>query len=216
MKKSRVLISLAKKSEAEIQIAVAAVVTGCKDNVNFEFTNGELTTLTADGIDYGQRLSDCKSGNHSDITIKNKSKAKVIESYRVICTEINRQHKGDTEILQTSGATLTADSLQKKSTDDKPVAKGLKGVAGAAATELDVKVDVIAGLTEYGTMFACIEALGAPDDANLWPKTFTPSHHTTIGGLKPATRYMLSAAYVGSDGKTLAFCSPILVATKLL
>ena len=215
MKKSKVLISLTNKSDADAQTAVAAVVEGCTENDSFVFTHSELTNLTADSTDFGHKLSVCVSGNHSDITIKNLSRAKLDNAYQVICTEINRQHTGDTEILQTSGATLTADSFQLKS-GDKPVAKGLKVVAGAKATELNAKVDVIPGLTEYGVMFACIEVTGAPDDINLWPKTFTPSHHTTIDGLKPATKYFVSAAYVGSDSKTLLFCDRVMVATKLL
>ena len=215
MRKSKVLISLTDKSDADAHIAAAAVVEACTGNANFVFTHSELTNLGLDSTDFGQRLSDCISGNHSDITIKNLSRAKLDEAYRVICTEINRQHAGDTEILQTSGATLTADSLQHKG-GDKPLAKGLKVVAGAKATELDAKVDVIPGLTEYGVMFACTEVSGATDDINLWPKTFTPSHHTTIEGLKPATKYFVSAAYVGSDGKTLMFCDRVMVATKLL
>ena len=215
MKKSKVLISLTNKSDADAQTAVAAVVEGCSENDSFVFTHSELTTLVLNGTDFGQRLSVCVSGNHSDITIKNLSRSKLNDAYRIICTEINRQHTGDTEILQTSGATLTADSLQHKG-GDKPVPKVLKGVAGAKATELIVKVSVVSGLTEYGVMFACIEVLGAPDDINLWPKTFTPSHRTTIEGLKPGTKYFLAAAYVGADGKTLLFCDRVMVATSIL
>jgi hypothetical protein len=215
MKKSRVLINYTEESDAGIQVVAKSVIAGCTNNTSFVFTKSELVNVVSAEDDYANILSTITSGNHSDITLKNEARNKLENAMRVLCTEINRQHAGNTAVLQTSGAPLTAGSLQSKG-GDKPPAEGLKADAGVKATEMKVKVAKAVGVTDYGTMFACIDALNATDNIDLWPKTFATGHRTVIGSLKPATKYLLSAAYVGANGTKLVFCAPITIATKLI
>ena len=98
---------------------------------------------------------------------------------------------------------------------DYPAPEGLDAEAGSKNTEMDVKTIRQAGLNDHGIIVAIADVASAPDDVMLWRRETATGHKLTISGLKPATKYVLSAAYQRSAGEKLVWTKTIIGFTKL-
>ena len=213
MKKSRVIIDYTDLSDSDLNTQAVKIINGCTDNAAFKFLQSELTNEVADQADYAQRLSTAATGGSIAVEWKNQSRSKLEASTRTICIEINHQQEGNTALLESSGAPLTADSLAAKG-GLNPAPSKLDAVAGLKSTQLKVKVKRFAGLHDHGSMFAITEAATAVADVSLWPKYYASGHSMLVDGLKPATEYKVAAAFQGPTGTELVWCLPVNVWTK--
>ena len=214
MKKTKVLTGYTGESDLGVTQIADAIIAGCTSNLKFTFTHSELIDLVAGRDDYTQKLALVPTGTHADVTNKDDAKVVLINALRVICKEINRQHEGDTAILETCGAPLANAGPQPKG-GDYPSPEGLDAEAGSKTTELDVKTNRQAGLNDHGIIVAITDAATAPDDVLLWRKESATGHKLTIGGLKPATKYLLACAYQRKAGEKLIWSKTIIGYTKL-
>lgn len=213
MNKSKVLTGFTGESDAGIIPIADAIITGCSSNTNFTFTKNELTDLVLLRDDYVDRLAEIPTGTHADVTLKDQSKVKLETGLSTICTEINHQHAGDTAILETSGAPM-ANLAPKPKGVDYPAPTGLIAEGGSKATEMDVKVDRIADLHDRGIVVAISLVEGAPDDVMLWRRETSSAHKLTVTGLKPGTKYLITAAYQGTADTVLKWCLKVVAYTK--
>ena len=214
MRKAVVITNYTDEEDDILLIKASGISKGCTDNDDFDFTKNELINLDIGIKDYRSKLSRVPTGNKSDITLKKKAKKVLAELLKVICKEINHQHKGDQAILQRTGAVLAKNSNTHKA-GLYPFAEQLRAAVGVGADELILKVKKIKGLNNYGTVFAFTEVRNANNDINTWNMAYSTCHSITLTGLKKGTKYLISAAYKGSKGTILNWCSSILFATKV-
>ena len=172
-----------------------------------------MTDLSAAFKTLKYRIGTAASGDKVQKTLKRQAKKTLALALKIICRAINQQHKGDTDILIGSGATMAKNSNRRK-LGLLPVAEGIYATVGLYSDELKLKVKKIKGLNNDGTRFAYTEALNAPDDINEWNWAHSTCHHQTIEGLKRGVKYLISAAYQGTRNTPYNWCSPISIYTK--
>ena len=214
MRKALVITNYTDELDAELAIKASSVLSGCTDNDNFDFTKNELINLETGLLDYRDKLSRVKTGNKADITLKKTAKKLLAALLKVVCQEINHQHKGDEAILRGTGAVMAKNSNTHKNVL-YPFVEQLRILVGLRADELKVRVKKIKGLNNYGVVFAYTEVLNANDDINTWNHEHSTCHSIILSGLKNGTAYLISAAYKGSKGSRLNWCSSIMFATKV-
>jgi len=215
MRTALVITNYTDESDEILDIKASRVLHGCTDNDNFDFTKNELINLKAGLLDYRDKLSRIKTGNKADITLKKIAKKVLAALLKIVCKEINRQHKGDQAILQGTGAVMAKDSNTHKE-GLLPFVEQFRMSAGLRTDELIAKVKKIKGLNNYGTVFAYTEAVNANDDINTWDHEHSTCHSIILSGLQKGTAYLVSAAYKGSKGTRLNWCAPIMSATKIV
>ena len=213
MRKARVITNYTDESDNILDYKASCVVDGCTDNDDFNFTKGELINLKIGLLYYRDKLSRSTHGSRKDVTLKNEAKKALAALLKVICQEINHQHKGDEAILLGSGAVLAKNSNTHKQ-GLYPFVENFRLSVGLGTDELKVRVKKIKGLNNYGTVFAFIESQYADNDIITWNMEHSTCHSATLTGLKRAKAYQVSAAYKGSKGTRLNWCPPITITTK--
>ena len=206
-----VIISYEHETDANLAIVVKQTIEGCTDNKDFTFTN-ELSNVVLYAADFDAKLSVMPNGGIIVTREKDLSKAKLATGMHTLCSSINTQKGGNLVALQGSGAPLTAGSLPKGTTV-YPAPEGLKIKPIKVATSVDASVKPVKGLNDHGTVFAYTPVLNASDNYDDWTQRHTSSHHLTLTGLKPATKYLLIAGFQGPTGTPIVWCKPIIFGT---
>lgn|GEM_PF-597152 len=211
---SKVIINYNHETDSNLVTITNQIIEGCSDNLAFTFTKSELTNIIAFLAVFVDDLSKMPNGGVIQTQVKDAAGDKLKTGLHTICTEINAQKSGNTVALLSSGAPLTSRSLPKTSTSvGYPAPEGLKIEPITVPTAVDVSVKPASGINDHGTMFAFTPVLNAAEDINLWTMRYSSSHHLTVTGLVPATKYMMAAGFQGTTGTTIVWCKPILFGT---
>ena len=213
MRKALVITNYTDETDNNLCRKSVSVITGCTNNINYDFTQNELKNLVRALKDFVHKLSVAKTGNKAQKTLKREAKKVLAFALKVVCRDINRQHRHEESILLTSGAMLHKNSNVRKK-GPFPDIQCLSAKVGLTAYELNIRVKKIKGLNNHGTAFAYTELLNADDDISKWKRENSTCHSITISGLKKGTFYLVSAAYQGAKGTTHNWSKPIIIATK--
>ena len=206
-----VIISYEHETDANLVLVVKQTIKGCTDNTVFTFTN-QLSNVVLYAADFDAKLSVMPNGSIIETEEKNLSKAKLAAGMHTLCSSINTQKGGNLIALQSSGAPLTGGSLPKGTTV-YPAPEGLKIEPIKVATSVDASVKLVKGLNDHGTMFAYTPVLNASDNMDDWTQRYTSSHHLTLTGLKPATKYLLIAGFQGPTGTPIVWSKQMIFGT---
>ena len=206
-----VIISYENETDPNLVVIVKQTIKGCTGNTVFTFTT-ELSDVVLYAADFDAKLSVMPNGGIIETEEKNLSHAKLAAGMHTLCSSINTQKGGNLVALQSSGAPLTAGSLPKGTTV-YPAPEGLKIEPITVATSVDASVKLVKGLYDHGTVFAYTPVLNASDNIDDWTQRHTSSHHLTLTGLKPATKYLLVAGFQGPTGTPIVWCKPMIFGT---
>ena len=206
-----VIISYEHETDANLVVIVKQTIKGCTGNADYTFTN-ELSNVVLYAADFDAKLSVMPNGGIIVTRNKDLSKAKLATGMHTLCSSINTQKGGNLVALQGSGAPLTAGSLPKGTTV-YPAPEGLKIKPIKVATSVDASVKPVKGLNDHGTVFAYTPVLNASDNYDDWTQRHTSSHHLTLTGLKPATKYLLIAGFQGPTGTPIVWSKQMIFGT---
>ena len=209
---AKVIISYDNETDSDLVLIVKQTIKGCTGNADYTFANSELVNVGLNLTDFEERLSEMPTGGNVETENKKQSRAKLLLSFHKLCMSINTQQEGNLAALERSGAPIIGSALSK-GTGLYPAPQGLKIKPITVATAIDASVKRVKGLNDHGTMFAFTPVLNAPEDINQWTMKFSSSHHLTINGLMPATKYMLAAGFQGKTGTPIVWCKPIIFGT---
>ena len=209
---AKVIISYDNETDSDLVLIIKQTIKGCTDNPDFTFSKSELVNVGVDLTDFEGRLSEMPTGGNIETENKNQSRAKLLLSFHTLCTSINAQKGGNLAALEGSGAPIIGSALSKGS-GVYPQPEGLKIKLISVATAVNAGVKRVKGLNDHGTMFAITPVLNAPEDINQWTMKFSPSHHLTITGLTPATKYMMAAGFQGKTGTPIVWSKAIIFGT---
>ena len=213
MKEDKVVTGYGEHTDDGIVTEAKSIIKGCTGNASYTFLPTLLTDLATNLTLYQGNLVAAKNGGKNEVAAKDASKSDLAKSLHNITTEVNLQQKGNKNALLSSGAALTLDSNPNPGGEyAEPVTLSAK--AGTATDELAFRVGTITGQPDHGVMFALTPALNASDDVTTWTMHYSSCHQLVVGGLIPATKYLVASAYQNLRGIKLVWSKPIIVWTK--
>jgi len=203
MRKYKVITDFSDKTDADLDVAAAAAVTGLKGNANFTFVDDQLKDFEDDGNAYHDSLAALATGGKAAVTAKNAARETLLNSFGAVAVVVNQQADRDLAKLQSSGIPL---SEQPKYLP-QPIPANLR-VENGNNGSMNVSVDK-SPVTDHGTVFAYTPATNASSDINLWTLKPVNGHSVVIKGLPAGVAYVFSAAHKGRDNEDLVWAAPI-------
>ena len=196
---NQVITDLTHKKEGELSPAVAAIITGCTGNANFDVV-AELAAVVTDKAAFDTALSDCTHGNESDTTVKNQKEVLLVKSVKVLGVQINVQAAGDRVKALSSGFEMEKVAEHHAMEEVENFKVKPSNLSGA----MEVSAEKPAYST-HGTIFAYWDpAFGpTPADKNKWFQRHSNGHSLLLTGFTPGVTYPFSSAYKGLDEDAL-------------
>lgn len=203
---SKILTDYSNLGDTELDNQTKSGIKGLTGNTNLTFVNNELTDEVTASTKFSASLAAIATGNKINVTIKNSDRTILLSKTSTLCSEVNVQAKGSTEILQSTGFPLvkTPSALVMGEVINFQVKRG--DIAGT----IEMAVDHPA-YADNGTVFAYWDPANgaAPADVNKWFQRHSNGHSISIPSLTIGKTYQFAAAYKGKDADALIWSAVV-------
>lgn len=186
-----------KMSDANLVVRSQNIIAAMTGNANFPTPDPTLAVMQTALNAYSDALDAAKTGDKTDIAIKNQKKADLVDQIHLLGAYVLYTSKQDSAIAISSGFTVAKDPSPAP---DITKPENFQVDNGLNSGELQVSCNAVPGARSYMYQYTSDAAV---TDATQWETETGTVRKNLFYGLNSGTRYWCRVAAVGINGQVV-------------